>query len=63
VKLTTQSVLGNWGMKSTIAILPILFAAIAMVLLIFYPLTEKRHNIIVRRLEQRRDRHQTIDEP
>jgi len=62
VKLTTQSMLGDWGMKSTIAILPISFAAIAMILLIFYPLTEKRHNIVVRRLEQRRDRHQTVDE-
>jgi len=49
-------------MKTTIAILPIIFSAIAMVLLIFYPLTEKRHNIVRRRLEQRRDRHQTVDD-
>jgi len=62
VKLTAQSVLGDWGMKTTIAILPIIFSAIAMVLLTFYPLTEKRHNIVRRRLEQRRDRHQTVNE-
>ncbi len=62
VKLTAQSVLGDWGMKTTIAILPIIFSATAMVLLIFYPLNEARHNIVRRRLEQRRDRHQTVDE-
>ena len=62
VKLATQSVLGDWGMKTTIGILPVIFAGTAMVLLLFYPLTEARHKIIVRRLEQRRERHLTVDE-
>jgi GPH family glycoside/pentoside/hexuronide:cation symporter len=62
VKLSVQSVMGDWGMKTTIGILPIVLSALAMILLIFYPLTEARHNIVRRRLEQRRDRHQTIDE-
>jgi len=61
VKLTTQPLMGDWGMKTTIAILPILFSGTAMLLLMFYPLTEKRHNIVKRRLEQRVERHQTID--
>ena len=61
VKLTAQSALGDWGMKTTIGILPIVFSACAMTLLIFYPLSERRHNIVRRRLEQRRERHQTVD--
>ncbi len=56
VKLAAQTEFGNWGMKTTIGILPIVFSACAMILLVFYPLTEVRHNVVRRRLEQRRAR-------
>jgi len=59
---TEQTVLGTWGMKTTIGILPAVFIICAISLLVFFPLTEARHAIVRRRLEQRAERHQTVPE-
>jgi Na+/melibiose symporter-like transporter len=49
-------------MKVTIAIIPAFLIVCAVILLAFFPLTEAKHGIIRRRLEQRAERHQTVPE-
>ena len=49
-----QSVEAEWGIRAAAGLLPAVAAAIAVVIMIFYPLTDRRHREIVAEIEERR---------
>ncbi len=58
----TQSVEAEWGIRAAAGLLPAVAAGLAVLIMFFYPLTDKRHREIVAEIEERR-RNQPVVEP
>ena len=50
----TQSVEAEWGIRAAAGLLPAVAAGLAVLIMFFYPLTDKRHREIVAEIEERR---------
>ena len=58
-----QTAQAELGIRAGAGLIPVIAAVLAIVVMIFYPLTDKRHAFIVAEIEARRDGAATVEPP
>ncbi|GAA1820583.1 glucuronide transporter [Agromyces neolithicus] len=57
----SQSVEAEWGIRAAAGLLPAVAAGLAVLIMFFYPLTDKRHREIVAEIEERRRSRHVVE--